>query len=254
MDTPLLLRPAIFGEDTGILALQTTRIGGCSPSPWQSMNLGRNTADDPCRVRSNLERLAGFLGLSPEQLIFTDQVHGTRVVRVDRPGNVTDCDALITATPGIFPAILTADCYPVLLHDPEHQASAAIHAGWQGTAGRIVQRAIAAMQDEFGTRPEACLAWIGTGISQEAYEVGAATAAQFSARHLRPAPQADGDKQLLDLAAANQDQLADAGIPGENIERSAYCSARHWELFFSYRRDNGQTGRMASLIGVRTSR
>ena len=247
-----LIRPAIFGGIPGVLALQTTRKGGFSNPPCDSMNLGRNTADDAGQVARNLELLGAALGIPPDHVIFTEQVHGTRVVRVDGPGNVSNCDALITHTAGIFPAILTADCYPVLVHDPEHRASGAAHAGWQGTAGGIVQGMLTAMTDAFGTRPEACLAWVGTGISGDRYEVGGEVAAKFDTKYLRPSPGGDG-RYLLDLSAANRDQLVEAGLQAGKIECSDYCSSGDRELFYSYRRDQGTTGRMASLIGVRPS-
>jgi polyphenol oxidase len=247
-----LIRPAIFGDIPEVVALQSTRQGGFSNPPYDSLNLGRNTADDAGQVARNLELLGAALGMPPAHIIFTEQVHGTRVVRVDGPGNVSNCDALITDTAGIFPAILTADCYPVLIHDPEHRASGAAHAGWQGTAGRIVQVMLKAMTEAFGTRPEACLAWVGTGISGDRYEVGGEVAAKFDTSYLLPSPGGDG-RYLLDLSAANRDQLLDAGIPANHVACSSWCSSRDRELFFSYRRDNGQTGRMASLIGVRAS-
>jgi polyphenol oxidase len=247
-----LVRPPVFSGLSDVVAVQTTRKGGCSPSPYASLNLGAHTADDTRRVEENFRRLNDFLDLPGEGIVLTEQVHGTEIRLVDRPGKVSGFDALITATPGIFPGIVTADCYPVLVHDPEHRASAAIHAGWQGTAGRITEKTIEAMREAFGTRPEACLAWVGTGISAERYEIGGEVADHFGERYLRSVTGEKG-KFLLDLSLANRDQLLAAGIPAERIECSAWCTSRDSELFFSYRRDRGATGRMLSLIGVRCS-
>jgi hypothetical protein len=251
-EEPLLIRPAIFSSVSGVVALQTTRKGGFSQAPFDSLNLGLRTADDSELVRKNLRHLCDHLGLPAESVVLTDQVHGNDICIVDRPGNVTGFDALITDTPGIYPGIVTADCYPVLIHDPEHHASGAVHAGWQGTAGSIAKKTVAAMGASFGTRPEACIAWVGTGISATNYEIGEEVADRFEQRYLNPSPGGKG-RFLLDLSTANRDQLIAAGIPERQVDVSTWCSSRDRELFFSYRRDHGMTGRMLSIIGVMPS-
>jgi hypothetical protein len=245
---PLLIRPSIFSGIPGLTGLQTTRAGGVSCPPFDSLNLGAHTADDDLLVQENLKRLSRHLHITPGNIVFTEQVHGTRVCRVTRTGNVSGYDALITDTPGIHLGIVTADCYPVLIHDRRNRASAAIHAGWQGTAGHIADKTMEAMSMAFGTRPEECVAWVGTGISARHYETSSDVAGHFDDRHLTPSPVQKG-KFLLDLSRANHDQLLAAGIPSSQVECSAYCSWRDQKLFFSYRRDQGVTGRMLSLIG-----
>ena len=246
------LRPAIFRGVPGLVAIQTTRKGGVSNPPFESLNLGLHTEDDRQKVERNLRLLCEHFGIPADSIILTTQVHGTAICRVALPGNLSGYDALITDTPGIYPGIVTADCYPVLIHDPEHRASGAAHAGWQGTVGEIARKTVEAMNAAFGSRPEACLAWVGTGISAERYEVDEAVASRFGARYLEASPGGKG-KFLLDLSAANRDQLIAAGIPASRIECSPLCSSRDHELFFSYRRDHGSTGRMLSIIGVRPS-
>jgi len=167
-------------------------------------------------------------------------VHGTEIAVVTAPGRLDGYDALITHVRGLFVGILTADCYPILIHDRRTGASGAAHAGWQGTAGRIAEKTVQAMHDAFGTRPEECLAWVGTGISGEHYEIGGEVAARFDSRYLKPSPSGKG-KFLLDLSAANRDQLIEAGIPAEQVQCSEFCSYRDADRFFSYRRDNGKT-------------
>jgi hypothetical protein len=242
--------PSIFTGVAGLVALQTTRSGGVSGEPLDSLNLAWHTGDDPEHVRENYRRLGAFLEISPESIVTTGQVHGTEIALVTAPGNLDGYDALITSTRGIFVGIMTADCYPILIHDRRSGASGAAHAGWQGTAGRIAEKTVQAMHDAFGTRPQDCLAWVGTGISGERYEIGAEVAARFDSRYLKPSPSGEG-RQLLDLSAANRDQLLEAGIPPSQVQYSEYCSFRDEDLFFSYRRDNGKTGRMLALIGVR---
>ncbi|HHE32357.1 MAG TPA: peptidoglycan editing factor PgeF [Chlorobaculum parvum] len=248
--TPLL--PSIFNGIPGLVALQTTRTGGVSAPPLESLNLGTHVGDDPEHVRENERRLYEHLKISPESIVTTSQVHGTEVALISEPGNLHGYDALITKTPDLFVGILTADCYPILIHDRRTGACGAAHAGWQGTAGRIAKKTVEAMSKAFGTHPEEYLAWVGTGISGEHYEIGTEVAVRFSISHLKPSPSGEG-RQLLDLSGANRDQLIEAGIPQSQVHCSKFCSYRDADRFFSYRRDNGKTGRMLALIGLRPS-
>lgn len=241
--------PALFGDVENLLALQTTKRGGISPAPFESLNLGRNTADNPKHVDENTRRLCQLLDIKPEQLAGSEQVHGTAILHVLSPGFSYGYDALVTKELGVYLCIFTADCFPVLLCDTQTMAVAAIHAGWKGTAGGIVTKTVLFMQEQFGTNPENLLAWVGTGISQAAYEVDAAVAGWFDSAYLMPSP-GDTGKYNLDLAGANRSQLLDAGIPPSRIECSAFCSSHDADLFYSYRRDAGNTGRMLSMIGL----
>ncbi|UWX57661.1 peptidoglycan editing factor PgeF [Chlorobaculum sp. MV4-Y] len=246
------LHPFIFHTIPNLVALQTTRTGGVSAAPLNSLNLGSHVGDDLAFVRENYRRLGAFLGIDAESIVTTGQVHGTEIAVVTEPGKLNGYDALITNVRGLFVGILTADCYPVLIYDRRTGASGAAHAGWQGTAGRIAEKTINAMRDEFGSRPEDCLAWVGTGISGECYEIGGEVAARFSSRYLKPSPSGEG-RQRLDLSAANRDQLVEAGISPPQVQCSEFCSFRDADRFYSYRRDNGKTGRMLTLIGLRNS-
>ncbi|MBN1928708.1 MAG: peptidoglycan editing factor PgeF [Chlorobiaceae bacterium] len=245
------LNPSIFAGVPSLVALQTTRSGGVSGAPLDSLNLGTHVGDDPACVRENYRQLGAFLGIGPKSIVTTGQVHGTEIAVVTAPGKLDGYDALITNVRGLFVGILTADCYPILIHDRRTGASGAAHAGWQGTAGRIAEKTVNAMRDAFGTRPADCLAWVGTGISAEHYEIGDEVAARFDHRYLKASPSGEG-RQLLDLSAANRDQLLEADIPAEQVQCSGFCSYRDADLFFSYRRDNGKTGRMLALIGVKS--
>lgn len=246
------LQPPIFKGIAELVALQTTRMGGVSAAPMESLNFGTHVGDDPVCVRKNEQRLCAFLGIGPESIVTTGQVHGTEIAVVTAPGKLDGYDALITNVRGLFVGILTADCYPILIHDRRTGASSAAHAGWQGTAGRIAEKTVNALRDAFGTRPADCLAWVGTGISGEHYEIGDEVAARFDHHYLKASPSGEG-RQLLDLSAANRDQLLEAGIPPAQVQCSEFCSYRDADRFFSYRRDNGKTGRMLALIGLRTS-
>ncbi len=240
-----------YGE---LIALQSTRNGGESEGPFASLNLGRNTGDVQEHIEKNFQRLCTDIGIHPGRLVTSRQVHGTEILVAEEPGDYDGYDALITDKKNLFLCIFTADCYPVLVYDPRHNASGAIHAGWKGSAGAIVMKTIEAMRARFNSLPEECLAWVGTGISPEAYEVGREVALEFPAESCKRSPDRHNEERyLLDLALVNHQQLLASGVPPANIELSPLCTVRDSTLFFSYRRDQGQTGRMVSLIGVHTA-
>ena len=241
------IRPGIFSAFREICALQTTRHGGISPEPFASLNLGHNTSDNPEHVQRNRQILCHRLGIDPSSLVTADQVHGTKVRHVVKGGHHAGYDAFVTDRANVYLCILTADCFPLLIYDYEHKAAGAVHAGWKGTAANVAGITLGAMQERFGTSPSACRAWIGTGISGNAYEVGKEVADRFAGKHLSIS--ADG-KIMLNLASANLDQLTGAGIPRSSIELSPFCTAGNNRDFFSHRRENGKTGRMIALIGI----
>ncbi len=243
--------PAFFRQYSDLIALQSTRNGGVSEGAYFSLNLGSNTGDEAEKVHENTLRLCAATGIDACQLVSSVQLHGTAILTAEKPGHYQGYDALITDKKDLFLCIFTADCYPVLIYDPQHNACGAVHAGWKGSAGGIVIKTIEAMQARFRTLPEECLAYIGTGISPEAYEVGREVALEFPPDSYQRSPaRHQEEKYLLDLGMVNYRQLLASGIPPSNIERSPFCSVRNSELFYSYRRDQGKTGRMVSLIGV----
>ena len=249
--TESFIEPEVFRPFNDLIALQTTRHGGVSPAPWLSFNFGSATGDDLLNVKRNTERLCTILGIPYRSLVTAGQVHGTTVVHAVEGGHYPSCDALVTATQGLFLGILTADCFPVLLHDPETGACGAAHAGWKGSAGNISGAVLDAMKNFFGSSAASCRAWVGTGIGRERYEVGHEVAGRFDPAYIEPSAP---DKFLLDLAAINRDQLIGCGVAPEHIEVSPFCTAVHNRDFFSHRREKGTTGRMLSLIGVRLVR
>jgi hypothetical protein len=250
---PEYIVPECFTPYPELVALQSTRKGGVSTGEYFSLNLGNNTGDDPDVVRQNTLRLCSAAGIDPERLVSSTQVHGTEILNAVKPGRYNGYDAFITNRNNLFLSIFTADCFPVLLYDPRNHAVAAVHAGWQGCAEQIVIKTIKAMERNFSSIPGECIAFIGTGISGNAYEVGPEVAGKFEPDCFRLAPQLQGEKKyLLDLGLVNYNQLIAAGVLASNIERSQFCSLTHSDLFFSYRRDNGKTGRMVTLIGIRS--
>jgi YfiH family protein len=243
--------PAIFRKYPGLVALQTTRAGGVSEGMYASLNLGRNTEDRQERVHENTLRLCAAVSIDHEKMVCSEQVHGTEVLVAEKPGQYLGYDAFITNKENLFLCIFTADCYPILIFDPRHNAAGAVHAGWKGSAGQIVIKTIEAMQKNFNSLPAECLAYIGTGISAKAYEVDRAVSEKFHQDYSQPSPDsAETEKYLLDLGIVNYQQLLTSGILPSHIERSTFCSCSDSNLFFSYRRDKGITGRMVSLIGI----
>jgi polyphenol oxidase len=246
----MLIIPKIFNS-AKIVAAQSTRIGGVSPAPFNSLNLGMSVKDEERNVLRNREIFFGALNIRPEQVTKSHQVHGTNVMIVNGPMTTEGYDALITNKPEIYLAVSIADCTPILIHDEKNNAVAAIHAGWRGTAGRIVTRALQLMKKEYGTDGKDCKAFIGACISYENFEVGEEVAVNFDESLKR----FDNKKQkwFVDLKAANQKQLMDGGTLSENIEVSTYCTYGDKGAFFSHRAENGKTGRMMAVIGMRPS-
>jgi polyphenol oxidase len=248
---PEYIVPNCFRPHPGLIALQSTRKGGVSNGEYSSLNLGNNTGDSIDLVYENTRLLCVATGINPEQLVSSDQVHGTEILFAEKPGRYHGYDSLITNKNNLFLCIFTADCYPVLIYDPRHKASGAIHAGWKGTACQIVVKTLVAMTRRFQSIPAECLAFIGTGISATEYEVDKEVAKEFPPDTSTRSPfSPDEEKYLLNLEMVNYRQLLASGIPASNIERSPFCSYGDKDLFFSYRRDQGKTGRMVSLIGV----
>lgn len=166
------------------------------------------------------------------------QIHSSAVLVGQNPGCAGDGDALVTNAVDLPVSIRTADCFPILLADPETRAVAAIHAGWRGTAARIVQAALARMKAEFGTDSRNIRAAIGPGIGKCCYEVGEEVARQFGMT----------GAGKLDLAVENANQLIEAGVEANHIESVGGCTFCNAAKFFSWRRDREQAGRMISFI------
>lgn len=242
----------------------STRLGGVSsgvyaaPSGAGGLNLDERrmlgVQDDPQAVTENRRRLTAALGFLPAHLSLLNQVHGTEVVTVTTSNThsntqpLPSADAQVTDRAGVLLGILTADCYPLLLEDPQAGVIGAAHAGWKGTLKRIAEQTVLAMQ-QLGARPERIRAAVGPGISAPHYAVGSEVARQFEAAGLGAHLTLKSEAVHLDLAAANQQVLLEAGLLPEQIWRSERCSLE--PDFYSHRRDAGQTGRMLALIGMR---
>jgi YfiH family protein len=217
----------------GARAAFSTRLGGVSEPPFDSLNLGILTDDDPEAVAENRRRLAVALGLDPEQIVFALQVHGTRLIDHPYGGPTPEADGhLVTAT-GPAPMVLAADCLPVALYGPGGLAM--VHAGWRGLAGGILGAAAEAV--------EATSAAIGPGIGRCCYEVGEEVLRAFA-----DLGDGIGEGRMLDLPEVARRRLSEAGV--ERIESAGLCTSCEPELFFSHRRDQGRTGRQAGIAWI----
>lgn len=243
------IQPQLFRDHSRVLVAQSTRCGGYSEAPFASLNLSYYTPDNPHHVQQNRNLFFAELGFREAEVAGARQVHGADILPAKQPGQFEGYDALITQTPGLLLTVTIADCTPILIHDPEQLAIAAIHAGWRGTVAGIVSRTLDTMAKEFGTRPAHCLAFIGACIGAENYEVDADVADHFPDAFKTWDP--GRQKFLLDMKGANRAQLLDQGIPASRIEVSPYCTVAHNNLFFSHRREKGRTGRMLGAIALR---
>ena len=240
-------QPTIFESFQNLVAVQSNRNGGFSKQPYQSMNLGLNTEDEKSMVEKNRKRFFEHLGIESSSVAFSHQVHGDKLLKVDKPLRSAGYDALMTDKPGVFLSVTVADCTPVLIYHPEGGAVAAIHAGWRGTFAEIVIKTMQAFEKTYNIQAQDCLAYVGTCISLGAYEVGNEVADKFKNAFKKWNDKTQ--KYHLDLKAANKSQLLEVGIPESQIEVSPFCTYLNNVDYFSYRKEKGKTGRMLAVIG-----
>jgi YfiH family protein len=217
----------VFFKDTR----NVYRSGGLASFAWLEHGFGtRDSTDWP----------------DPWRLVMLKQVHSDRIERVDGGrGYLGEGDALVTDRPGVLVGVRTADCVPILIADPEHQAVAAVHAGWRGTAEGIAGKVVSRLTAEYGSRPGALHAAIGPAIGPCCYEVGPEVAERFR----RWLPDVDG-KMHLDLTGINQRQLTTAGVDAAKIYAGSPCTKCGPAELHSYRRDGLKAGRMVAAIGI----
>ncbi|MCX7981408.1 MAG: peptidoglycan editing factor PgeF [Syntrophales bacterium] len=227
------------------------RSGGISAGDFGTLNVSFEVGDDPNNVKSNRSLIAKNFGLLESDFFFLHQIHSNRVILADKRKNHTQAaDAVITQEAGIALAIKTADCVPIFLCDVERLAVAAIHAGWRGTVLNIAPNTVLAMEKNFGTERKKIMAAIGPGIRACCYEVDSEIFSLFAPWEGSGALKKE-HKCYVDLAQVNMTQLLKCGIKEENISLIELCTSCEKNLFFSYRREQGRTGRQLSFIMIR---
>jgi len=234
MDGSIETVPAPFAAP--VHGFATTRRGGCSPAPYDSLNLGAGCGDDRQAVARNRAILARLLPATPRWL---QQVHGNDVIHADawRPG--VRADAAWTDRPGQVVAVLTADCLPILIAERSGGCIAAVHAGWRGLAAGVIEQAV----DALPVAPAGLHAWIGPRIGAAAYTVGANVHAALGGLDPHAFTACDAEHWQADLAAIAGARLRRLGVAASDCGQ---CTVRDPARFYSYRRD-GRCGRMATL-------
>ena len=248
--------------DASVRALVTTRDGGVSAQPRDSLNLSFAVGDDPTAVKTNRSRVAQWFGKSANDMVWAEQVHEGRVAVVtlddvgagteSGPAEISAADGLVTADRGLILGLVFADCVPIFLASPANGWVGVVHAGWRGTAAKIAVNAVAELCQR-GVPATHIWAGIGPSIGPCCYEVDGPVVDRLCqalgtedtegwAAAGRP-----GHYQL-DLWQVNRRLLREAGVPDSHIETSGLCTACHPQWFFSHRRDHGRTGRIGSFI------
>ncbi|MGA3065751.1 MAG: peptidoglycan editing factor PgeF [Tepidisphaeraceae bacterium] len=243
-------------EGVGVPHAFSTRLGGVSPAPFDSLNLGNPSGsdiqDEQGRIEANYLRLIADARCPDAELLRVHQIHGNRVAAVEA-GKVFDrsqqADALVSDDPERTISVRVADCVPILIASGDGKMVAAVHAGWRGIVGGVIPATLARMTGG-GKMAGEFVAAIGPCIGEEAFEVGGEVLAEFEKVFGRAAPvrrMADG-KGRVDLRAAARMQLLAGGLREGRIDSTDRCTFEHRNEFFSHRRDRGVTGRMAALI------
>lgn len=236
-----LLQYNIFKPHRNLLAFTTTK---------QTLNINRVRFSNS---QENKSKLAQKLGLHYENMVYPSQTHTSCVVDLtENPKHaIHETDALVTNTLGLCLCVQTADCVPILLFDPVQKVVSAVHAGWRGTVGKIVEEAVLRMQKNYRSNPDNILAAIGPSISPEIYEVGneVVQAAKKSIPNATHTLHKNGSgKYHFNLWEANKQLLLRNGLNPENIEILSECSFQKEEKYYSARREGMDTGRMVSGI------
>ena len=258
-----------FPEDLIVHAV-STRLGGVSKPPFDSLNLALHVGDDRAAVLANRKKFVQSLGFKISDIVTPNQVHGEKIFRVDEnfrgcgcenyADSIPETDALITDTPDLPLMLCFADCVPIFFVDEDNRAIGLAHGGRKGTLKKIAAKTLLKMQNEFGTRAENCLIGIAPSIGSCCYEIGGAVVdkckAAFPKNFDELLIERDG-KIFLDLWRANVLQLLEVGALEENIDVAGECTCCESSWYFSYRaaqkKSFDRTGRIAALIALKSA-
>lgn len=251
----------IFNMFPRVVNAFSTRIGGISSGPFATLNLAFPLGDDPQNILTNRKLFCQSIGVNYQEVVCAQQVHEDTIAAVDEKNKgqgaydfetgLPATDGLMTATTGVPIMTFYADCVPLFFLDPSNRVIALSHAGWKGTVARIGAKTIAAMQEEYGSRPQDIRAVIGPSIGPCCYEVDVVVRDKIeraigqSKRLLKAKP---NDRWDLDLWATNRLILEEAGLLPAHISVSGLCTKCRRDLFYSHRRDGKETGRMAAVL------
>jgi YfiH family protein len=249
----------------------STRLGGVSEAPYDTLNISRLVPDEPTRVQENCRRFASALGFVPGRMLMAKQTHRDDVLVVDSddefasaldsPDRFPKVDIQITDCPGWLLSLRYADCVPLLMVHPERRVVAVVHAGWRGTLKGAARTAVRALDERYGAEPSGLLVGIGPSIGGCCYEVGDEVAGPFEAASqagqpwdgalkIDPVRRSSGMKPYLNLQEANRATCQAAGVPSEQIETAEVCTRCHSDVYFSHRAMGVPAGRFSAAIGL----
>lgn len=249
-------------EEAGVIHGFSTRLGGVSKAHLASMNLSFQRGDKPEVVLENHRRFAKAVGYDERKLVFSNQVHTTKIHKVTeadcgkgivRESDIIGIDGLVTDVPGIPLITFYADCVPLFFYDPVKRVVALAHSGWRGTVARMGKVMVDYMVQEYGSQPEDIVCAIGPSICQSCYEISGDVAeefrAEFMAEQYEAMMQATGaDKYHLDLWKANRFVLLEAGITEEHLAITDICTCCNPDVLFSHRASHGMRGNLGAVI------
>ncbi|MGM0444925.1 MAG: peptidoglycan editing factor PgeF [Bacillota bacterium] len=247
-------------NDLGFKIIFTTRNGGFSNPPYDELNLGFQTDDEKSKVLKNRKKLFESLGYNPKNIIFSEQVHSDKIKEVDASykkkgvfsyeSSISNIDGMVSTDKSIILGGLFADCVPIYIVDKNKGYFSLIHSGWKGTFGNIITITIDYFINKLKSKTDDLVIIIGPAISKDVYEIDENLANKFKEKFdfEKPYLTKNNNNFYLDLKELNRLLALKSGIYNKNIYVTKYCTYKDEKLFYSYRRDEGKTGRMAALI------
>lgn len=248
-----------FVEAGGVVCAFSTRVGGVSSAPFDTLNFSKKREQNDENFYENMKRFASAADFNYERSVAINYAHSAVLYRVgsdDAGRGITKenvpipCDGLYTDEIGLPVISFHADCVPLFFYDPKGRCVAVCHAGWRGIVGHMAKNAVSSLVS-LGSRVSDILAAIGPCISSENYEVGSDVADIFISEFGNESVEYRNGGTYLDLAAACVSDLTSSGINPYNITVSGLCTYKESDLFFSHRRDNGRTGSMAAVLQLK---
>lgn len=242
----LIINPYIFKQFPEITFGFSTKWGLGKKPPYY-FNMSYTVRDNKQSVTENRTSFFNEIGLESEAVAFQKQIHGDGITVVIKGGNCGESDAMVTGKKDIGIAISTADCCAIFIYDPVMEVITGVHSGWRGTAKKILSKVLNFLSDNYDSKPEDLICYLGPSIQQQNYEVGSDVAEQFESTYIKKS----AGEYFLDIPQINYDILLNYGVSKHNIQVSQLCSYGYSELLHSYRRDGEKSGRALGVIAMK---
>jgi polyphenol oxidase len=240
-----ILKPYIFKKYPEITFGFSTKVASDCKAPYY-FNLSYSVGDDKDTVDKNRKVFFESLGLSVHNVGYQRQIHSDIVQVIGCGGDNGASDSLITNKKNLGLAVAVADCTPIFIFDKKNKVIAAVHSGWKGTEQKILLKTLVKLHNDYQSKSEDLICYIGPSISQANYEVGIEVAEKFDKEFLK----SKNEKYLLDVSGINYKILLDFGISKNQIQKSGLCTYEYERLLHSYRRDGNNSGRSLGVIGI----